>query len=63
MMFWRKQKEKRKEYFYEPKPDITTFELAQLAPLMVPVYWKSTLDRIYDELPPECKRHIWVKID
>ncbi len=45
-----------KQYEYKPKKDITTFELAQIIPILT---WKDvySIGQEVDSLPDKCKRH------
>lgn len=44
-----------KRHFWEPKDDITAYELAKCLPMMF--YASCNFQRDYESLPEECKRH------
>lgn len=45
--------------FFEPKEDITAFELAKITPLIIPDRFMNVLHHI-KQLPKPCLRHIEV---
>jgi hypothetical protein len=55
-----------RSFRYEPKPDITTYELALCMYLLIVQAWNKPLrdeQKIYDQLPAEAQRHFVVKYE
>jgi len=54
-----KKRQPKLKYIYSPKPDITTYELTQLIPLLIPNPYRDIAKAIMF-LSPECRRHLKV---
>lgn len=60
VMFWKKKKPESPSpiYLFRPLPDITAYELARLLRLLHQHPRSKSLQKMFDELPPEFLRHI-----
>lgn len=62
MTFFKKKGIRR--YWWEPKPDITAFEISQSLRLIVCAITESEYaDATFDQLPDEAKRHWRITIE
>ena len=55
-----------RSFKYQPRPDITTYELSLCMYLLMVQAWNRSLrdeQTIYDQLPPEAQRHFQVVRD
>ena len=48
---------KQESLIFDPQPDITAYELAQLVPLLIPSRFRD-IEKAVEKLPSECKRHV-----